>query len=97
MKAPERLLLKHLQSSICTKLDPIQFAYKTGCGTQDAIAAFTHIITTHLDKTNTYARALFLDYSSAFNTIHPGIHITKLFHLGVNPYLINWYASFLVN
>lgn len=98
VKALERLLLKHLQV-ICTndKLDSFQFAYKTGCGTEDAVATLVHIITKHLDKPHNYVRALFLDYSSAFNTIQPNILLFKMYHLKVNPYLIHWYASFLTN
>jgi hypothetical protein len=37
---------------------------------------------THLDKRNTYVRMLFIDYSSAFNTILPSKLITKLRTLG---------------
>lgn len=49
------------------------------------------------NKPNNYARALFLYYSSAFNTIQPDILISKLSDLGVHPYLIHWYTSFLIN
>ena len=39
---------------------------------------------THIDKLNTYVRVLFIDYSSAFNTIVPSKLITKLRTLGLN-------------
>ena len=42
-------------------------------------------------KANTYVRMLFIDYSSAFNTIVP----SKLGALGLNPALCNWVLDFL--
>ena len=38
---------------------------------------------------------LFIDYSSAFNTIVPSNIITKLRTLGLNTYLCNWILEFL--
>ena len=49
----------------------------------------------HLDKRNTYVRMLFIDYSSAFNTILPSTLITKLRTLGLNTYLCKWILDFL--
>jgi gmma-aminobutyric acid receptor subunit gamma/cGMP-dependent protein kinase 2 len=36
-----------------------------------AISIELHTALSHLDKRNTYVRMLFIDYSSAFNTIVP--------------------------
>jgi hypothetical protein len=49
----------------------------------------------HLDKRNTYVRMLFIDYSSAFNTILPSKLITKLRILVLNTYLCHWILDFL--
>jgi hypothetical protein len=38
---------------------------------------------------------LFIDYSSAFNTIVPSKLIIKLEALGLNPSLYNWVLDFL--
>ena len=38
---------------------------------------------------------LFIDYSSAFNTIVPSKLITKLRNLGLNTSLLNWILDFL--
>ena len=38
---------------------------------------------------------LFIDYSSAFNTIEPSKHIIKLETLGLDPALCNWVLDFL--
>jgi gmma-aminobutyric acid receptor subunit gamma/cGMP-dependent protein kinase 2 len=44
---------------------------------------------------NTYVRMVFIDYSSAFNTIVPSKLITKLRTLGLNTSLCNWILDFL--
>jgi hypothetical protein len=49
----------------------------------------------NLDKRNTYVRMLFIDYSSAFNTIVPSKLIIKLEALGLDPALCNWVLDFL--
>jgi hypothetical protein len=54
-----------------------------------------HTALSHLDKRNTYVRMLFIDYSSAFNTIVPTKLITKLRTLGLNTSLCNWILDFL--
>ncbi|CDQ93598.1 unnamed protein product, partial [Oncorhynchus mykiss] len=63
--------------------------------TDDAIATTMHTALTHLDKRNTYVRMLFIDYSSAFNTIVPSKLIIKLETLGLDPALCNWVLDFL--
>ena len=55
----------------------------------------THTALSHLDKRNTYVRMLFIDYSSALNTILPSNLITKLRTLGLNTSLFNWILDFL--
>jgi hypothetical protein len=50
-----------------------------------------HTALTHLDKRDTYVRMLFIDYSSAFNTIVPYKLITKLTAL-----VLNWVLDFLM-
>ena len=42
-----------------------------------------------------YVRMLFIDYSSAFNTIVPTKLITKLRTLGPNTSLCNWILDFV--
>ena len=59
------------------------------------ISIALHTALSHLDKMNTYVRMLFIDYSSAFNTIVPSKLITKLRTLGPNISLCNWILDFL--
>ena len=49
-----------------------------------------HTSLSHLDERKTYVRMLFIDHSSAFNTIVPTKVITKLRTLGLNPSICNW-------
>ncbi|XP_061643752.1 uncharacterized protein LOC133484744 [Phyllopteryx taeniolatus] len=54
-----------------------------------------HFIQEHLDGTGTYARLLFVDFSSAFNTIIPELLSSKLLQLSVSPAVYQWIYSFL--
>ena len=56
-----------------------------------------HTLLVHLERKNTYARLLFVDYSSAFNTIRPYKLRSKLHQLGLNITLCNWTIDFLTN
>ncbi len=56
------------------RLHPLQFAYCSNRSTVDAIAFTLHTALSHLENKNTYVRMLFVDYSSAFNTIVPACH-----------------------
>ncbi len=80
----ERLLKKHICSSIPATLDPLQFAYRPNRSTDDAISQVLHSSLTHIDSKNgNYVRLLFIDYSSAFNTIVPSKLAVKLSDLGL--------------
>ncbi len=51
---------------------------------------------THIDSKNAYyVRLLFIDYSSAFNTIVPTKLAVKLSDLGINNSLCDWIQDFL--
>ena len=66
--------------------------------TDDAISHVLHTTLSHLDEgKGNYARLLFIDYSSDFNTIVPNILVTKLKHLGLNTSLCSWVLSFLTD
>ncbi len=51
----------------------------------------------HLDKSGTYARILFVDFSSAFNTIIPDTLQNKLTQLSVPTSICQWITSFLTD
>ena len=73
MKSFERLVLSHLKDIIEPLLDPLQFAYRANRLADDAVIMGLQYILHHLDYQGTYAMILFVDFSSAFNTIIPEI------------------------
>ena len=97
MKCAERIVLKQLRSETEAHQDPLQFAYTANRNTQDAILMLMHNLHNHLDKQNTYARLLFVDFSSAFNTLQPHLLIDKLCKMNVNPFVISWVFSFMTD
>ena len=60
------------------------------------IAITLHTALSHLDKRNTNVRMLFIDYSSAFNTIVPFKLIIKLGVQGLNPAVCYWVLDVLM-
>ena len=97
MKTLERLLLRHLRPKVQHAQDPLQFAYRTGVGVEDAILYLLHRAHSHLDKGAGTVRILFLDFSSAFNTIQPLILQNKLSAMQVDPHLITWITNYLID
>ncbi|KAL0149801.1 hypothetical protein M9458_054849 [Cirrhinus mrigala] len=95
MKCFERLVMQHIKSVLPPSLDAFQFAYQSNCSTDDAISTALHSVLTHLDKKDSYIRMLFIDFTSAFNTIIPQQLTQKLVQLGLNTSLCNWLLDFL--
>ena len=96
MKCFEGLVKGYICSSLPPTLDPLQFAYRPNRSTEDAIAHVLHTAASHLDKRQgNYVRMLFIDYSSAFNTIVPSKLVGKLRDLGLNYDLCQWVLDFL--
>ncbi len=95
MKCFERLVMHNIKTSLPNTLDPLQFAYRPNRSTDDAISSTLHLALTHLENKDSYVRMLFIDFSSAFNTIIPQQLINKLNLLGLNNSLCNWILDFL--
>ena len=94
MNVFERLVLRSLKAATDHQLDPHQFAYRANRSVDDAVALALHHILQHLE-TGTYARVLFVDFSSAFNTIIPRKLFDKLIHMSVESFLCMWILDFL--
>ncbi len=95
---------KLIREYICSVLPAffsrqLQFAYRSNRSTNYAIAFTPHTALSHLENKNTYARRLFVDYSSAFNTIVlaivPATLVAKLQTLGLYRSLCSWILDFL--
>ena len=97
MKCFEKLVRAHITSILPPDLDPYQFAYRANRSTEDAIATALHSTLNHLEQKGTYARLLFVDYSSAFNTIIPDRLVSKLSELGVSSSICQWIKNFLTD
>ncbi|XDV25563.1 hypothetical protein PO909_029463 [Leuciscus waleckii] len=69
VKSLERIVLRHILNDVQCNIDPLQFAYRNKRSTDDALLYMLHNIYCHLDKPKRYVRVLFIDFSSAFNTI----------------------------
>ncbi|KAK1786701.1 hypothetical protein P4O66_017100 [Electrophorus voltai] len=98
MKCFEKLVRDFITSSLPASMDPLQFAYRHNRSTDEAIAHLLHTTLTHLDEgRGNYVKMLFVDYSSAFNTIIPSLLTTKLEDLGLHTSLCDWISNFLTD
>ncbi|KAK3515897.1 hypothetical protein QTP86_020857 [Hemibagrus guttatus] len=97
MKSFERLVLSYLKDITDPLLDPLQFAYRANRSVDDAVNMALHFILQHLDSPGSYARILFVDFSSAFNTIIPALLRDKLFQLNVPDSMCSWITDFLTD
>ncbi|KAK3570210.1 hypothetical protein QTP86_016519, partial [Hemibagrus guttatus] len=95
MKCFGRLGIRQIKDLLPPSLDPMQFAYRPNRSADDAITTNLHLALTHLDNKDSYVQMLFIDFSSAFNTIIPQHLIEKLSLLGINTSLCNWILDFL--
>ncbi len=91
MKSFERLVLAYLK----TPLDPLQFVYRASMSVEDAVNMGLYFILQYLDRPGTYVRILFLNFSSAFNTIIPDTLQNELTQLSVPTSVCQWIPSFL--
>uniref|UniRef100_A0AAR2JX07 Reverse transcriptase domain-containing protein n=1 Tax=Pygocentrus nattereri TaxID=42514 RepID=A0AAR2JX07_PYGNA len=96
-KCFERLVQTHIKATINVTVDPHQYAYRRNRSTEDAISSVVHTALTHLEQKDSYVRMLFVDFTSAFNTMTPQTLITKLSSLGLSSSMCNWVLDFLTN
>ena len=76
-------------------MDPLQFARMARRGVEDACLILVNLIASHLDKSGSYVRVMFMDFSSAFNIIQPHLLIKRLLDLGTDHTLVLWIKQLL--
>lgn len=91
------IIMKCMEKLILQLILPYQFAYRARRRTEDAVACLLHPLLQHLESPGTFASILFIDFSSAFNTIQRHQLIKKLQFLNLPSFLINWIHNFLSN
>jgi len=102
MKCLERIIKNLLCEQVKPFTDCYQFAYTKQRCVEDATLSLTDFVLKHVDKPNqgnrkNYVKILFVDFSSAFNTIQPHLMMQKLNLMNVNPYIILWINEFLTS
>uniref|UniRef100_A0A8C1NZF1 Reverse transcriptase domain-containing protein n=1 Tax=Cyprinus carpio TaxID=7962 RepID=A0A8C1NZF1_CYPCA len=97
MKSFEKLVLAHLKDITGPLLDPLQSAYRANRSVDDAVNIGLHYVLQHQDRPRTYVRILFVDFSSAFNTIIPNLLLPRLTQLSVTTSVCQWINSFLTD
>ncbi len=97
LKSFEKLVLAYLKDITRPLLEVLQFAYRANRYVDDAVNMGLHFILQYLDRPGTYVRTLFVDFSSALNTIIPTLLQTKLTQLSVPSSICQWITSFLTD
>ena len=98
MKSLEKLIKKEILGKTEHLPDPLQFAYRTHRGVQDATITLLNLIYKHLEGSKNHVSLLFVDFSSAFNTIQPHLLVEKLieyFYLDCN--IVGWILDFVTD
>ena len=99
MKSAEKFVLKQLKAITAQHMDPLQFAYRAKRCPEDAILFMLEKLYSHLEKSycGHYARIIYFDFSSAFNTIQPLVLGHKLQKMDVPNNLTGWIINYLTN
>jgi hypothetical protein len=95
-KLLESLIGRRLLPKIIDNLDSKQFGALRGRSTTHALTAITHMWHQALDDHES-ARALFVDYSKAFDHVDHSTVLSKMETLKAEPSAIRWMHSFLSN
>ena len=69
MKVLERLVFTYLKSVTNSSINQLQFAHRENRCIDDHDALVLHFVVQYLESPNRHACILFVDYSSAFNTV----------------------------
>ena len=95
MKSFDCIILSYLKLFTTPLMDTHQFAYCANRSVEDAVNLVLHHTLHHLESPNTYARILFIDFSSALNTINLVNLFNKLMDMNIDPCICHWIRIFL--
>jgi hypothetical protein len=100
MKCLEHIVKQILVTQVFEQRDELQFAYREKRCVEDAVLCLIDYTLGHVDKASKaqskqFAKILFIDFSSAFNTIQTHLLMQKLNCMNVNSRLILWIQDFL--
>ena len=86
----------HARKAVEECLTPTQFAYRQGGNCTNALISIQHHVYKYLDNQDCKAVRIFtMDFSKAFDSVNHCLLSAKLRQLPLNPYIVNWYHSFL--
>ena len=77
----------------CWAIWPLQFAYKAHRGVEDACLTLFDLVS-HLEDSESYIRILFIDFSSAFNTVELLVLLKRVVAFNVNSNIVLWVRGF---
>ena len=86
----------HVKCAVECFLSGNQYAYREGGSCTKALLAIQHKVLNYLDNENCKAvRLFFMDFSKAFDSVRHILLYEKLKTVSLNPFIVNWYLSFL--
>jgi hypothetical protein len=91
-KAVNLQLIRYFEDN--SKLSKSQFGFRTGKGTNDAIAEVTELLTGALDNREKCI-GVYLDLAKAFDSVSHPILIKKLQNIGLSSSSLRWFESYL--
>ena len=102
MKCLERLIKNILCEQVKPYTNCYQFAYCKNRCVEDCTLSLIDYVLQHVDRPNSkdhkyFVKILYVDFSSAFNTIQPHILMQKLNGMNVSSKLILWLNNFLTD
>ena len=87
---------KCLRRDTLLYLSATQFAYREGGSCTNALLSIQHKVNQYLDTPECKAVRLFaMDFNKAFDCVKQDLLSQKLKQLPLNPFIRNWYLSFL--
>eukprot|EP00064_Thunnus_orientalis_P002506 superscaffoldBa00000186_g2513 len=87
--------MSNLRSNTDSLMGPLQFTYRANRCVDDTVNISLHFILQHLDSSGTCARIVFVNFSSAFNTISLVLLQDQLSQLNVSDSTYRWIIVFL--